>query len=65
MLVYGTLIKVIAGFYMGCVGNITESSVYVGDYKANVSCKYKDGNGHKNVNNVEISINEKEVEVIK
>lgn len=61
---YGTLIRVIAGFYLGCVGNITENSVYVGDYKAGVSCKYKDETGHIITDVLTIQVNEKEFEIL-
>lgn len=39
--IYGTAIKVIAGFYLGCTGFITEKGGYSDSFYVNLSCKYK------------------------
>lgn len=64
MIPYGTLIRVITGFYVGCVGNIIENSVYVGDYKAGVSCKYKDETGRIITDVLTIPVHEGEFEIL-
>jgi len=40
--IYGTTIKVIAGFYLGCTGYVIEPyNYYVDKYIVNLTCEYK------------------------
>lgn len=41
--IYGTVIKVIAGFYLGCTGYVVElyNNVYVDRYTVDLTCEYK------------------------
>lgn len=40
--IYGTTIKVIAGFYLGCTGYVIEPyQVYVDKYTVDLTCEYK------------------------
>lgn len=64
MLTYGTLIKVIAGFYIGCVGNITTQGKFTTEYRASVSCAYKDKHGLNATSDLDILVNENEIKVI-
>lgn len=64
MLTYGTLIKIITGFYIGCVGNITNTGKYTTEYKASISCMYKDKNGLNATSDLNVTVNENEIEVI-
>lgn len=65
-LTYGTLIKVIAGFYLGCTGNIVDKGFYENDYILNLNCKYKTlekTEVEKTLNDIKLNIFQ--VEVIK
>ena len=43
MLSYGTLVTVIAGFYMNCYGTVQDYKFDLSEYYVSMSCK--DGNG--------------------
>ena len=47
MLTYGTLVTVIAGFYMGCYGTVSDYKFDLSEYLVSMSCK--DGNGHTDI----------------
>lgn len=46
MLTFGTAIKVIAGFYIGCTGIVTQNTVAKDTYIVNLDCRSQDLRWH-------------------
>lgn len=63
-IIYGTMIKVIAGFYLGCVGNISGEDFYVDTYEVELTCEYTSPNGTKVTASERTKLNKEKFEVV-
>lgn len=64
-MVYGTLIKVIAGLYLGCVGVVTNHIPEISEVQASLRCKVQGYKTHRIDDRRGISLNYFEFRVIK
>lgn len=62
--IYGALIKVIAGFYLGCTGYlVSRHNLYTDQFEVKLFCEYqKDGIQDKN--EVDVVLQTKEFEIL-